>query len=199
MISLWDLGNVMVSWDPERILASLDGSAAEIALLRDELLLHDDWQRLDQGTLQEVEVVQRLTHEVGIAPEKVAQCLRQTRESLLNINASVQLLEQVKAAGQRAYCLSNMSHNTYDHLRDRHFFEFFDGIVISAQERLIKPDPAIFELVLERFELRAADVLFIDDSEPNIASATALGIDCVHFKRSAACYQTIRQKLSLPD
>jgi len=197
VVSLWDLGNVMVNWDPERILSSLDCPASEVALLRQELLMHDDWQRLDQGTVEESAVAQRLVEQVGIAPESVSQCFRLTRELLINIEPSIDLLQAVKAAGQRAFCLSNMSHSTYEYLRDRAFFELFDGIVISAQERLIKPDAAIFYLVLQRFDLRAEDVLFIDDSAANVDSATSLGMDCVHFKRSAPCYATIRAKLGL--
>jgi HAD superfamily hydrolase (TIGR01509 family) len=197
VISLWDLGNVMVRWDPQGILASLDCPAHEVALLRDELLMHDDWQRLDQGTVDESSVALRLVDQVGIAPDSVAQCFRLSRESLVNIEPSIELLQKVKAAGQRAYCLSNMSHSTYEHLRDRYFFEYFDGIVISAQERMIKPDAGIFNLVLDRFDLQAPEVLFIDDSAANVQSATALGIDCVHFKGSSQCYASICSKLGL--
>ncbi len=197
MVSLWDLGNVMVNWDPEGILSALNCPPGETALLRDELLMHEDWQRLDQGTVEEALVTRRLIEDIGVAPENVARCFELSRELLINIDKSIELLQTVKAQRQRAYCLSNMSHSTYAHLRHRSFFSLFDGIVISAQERLIKPDPAIFDLVLQRFELQADEVLFIDDSAANIESAMAVGIDCVHFKRTENCYDTIRRKLGI--
>lgn len=198
LVSLWDLGNVVVNWDPQGILASLDWSAEDINVFRQQLLEHRDWQLLDKGVIDPAEVRQRLIEKCGLSTQQVDEGFSRTLDLLYTIDATVELMRAVKADGQRLYCLSNMSHATYDYLQHREFFSLFDGMVISAQEQLIKPDPKIFELVLQRFDLNAKDVLFIDDSLPNIETAAACGIDGVHFKRSADCYRRIRTKLSLP-
>ena len=70
-------------------------------------------------------------------------------------------------------------------------------MVISAEEKLIKPDPALFELVLKRYRLNAEEVYFIDDSMPNIVAARELGMQALHFKRSDDCYRQIREAFKL--
>jgi len=197
MISLWDLGNVLVDWNPETILQRLDATEEETRLCRQELLEHPDWRHLDAGTVTEQQVTHRLVNELGLTSQVVAQCFHLTRETLVDIDETVKLITELKAAGQPLYCLSNMSHNTYAHIRDRNYFRLFDGIIISAQEKLLKPQPQIFQLVVDRFELDAADVIFIDDLEENIAGAREAGMHGYVFKRSPECYQYLRETLKV--
>lgn len=193
MIPLWDIGNVLVDWNPAKILASLQGSDAHIAILQRELFDHPDWLNLDRGTVTEEAVTQRLTNECGLPADLVASGFRASRELLDPIDRTIELVRQIRTAGVPMYVLSNMSHSTWDHLNGRECFDWFEGIVISAQEQLVKPDPDIFHLVADRYSLNHADMVFIDDSEANIATAAQLGFKTVHFKRSEDCYTAIKQ------
>jgi HAD superfamily hydrolase (TIGR01509 family) len=197
MIALWDLGNVLVQWEPELIYPAFNVSAVHTQYLRSELLEHPDWLRLDQGLTTEQEVAARISSETELSHDDAQRCFDVIRNSLVNIDASVAMLSQMKAAGVPMYVLSNMSNENAAYLRTREYFSLFDDVVISAEEKLIKPDPALFELVLKRYRLNAEEVYFIDDSMPNIVAARELGMQALHFKRSDDCYRQIREAFKL--
>ncbi len=95
---------------------------------------------------------------------------------------SVDLLKRLKGQGYGIYGLTNWSAETIPLAYSRYdFFALFDGIVVSGEEKIIKPDPRIFEILLERYHLTAGDTLFIDDSRANIEAAARLGFQTILF------------------
>ncbi len=95
---------------------------------------------------------------------------------------SVDLLKRLKGQGYGIYGLTNWSAETIPLAYSRYdFFALFDGIVVSGEEKIIKPDPRIFEILLERYHLTAGDTLFIDDSRDNIEAAARLGFQTILF------------------
>jgi 2-haloacid dehalogenase len=92
------------------------------------------------------------------------------------------VLAELRAAGVPLYALTNWSAETFVIARERfEFLEWFDGVLVSGEERMIKPDPAIFELLLDRFGLDPGAAFYVDDSPANVAAAAALGFDAVRF------------------
>jgi len=192
MIALWDLGNVLVRWDPEKILSMLGYPSHQTDFIRDRLFGHPDWLDLDRGVTTEDLVARRLVEESDLTLDEALRCFSVVRESLVDIPDSVSLVEQMAAAGIDMYVLSNMGYDNAELLQQRAYFSHFKGVVISAHEQLIKPDPAVYQVVLNRYELAAETVFFIDDTEKNINAATAQGMQGLVFRGSAECYATIR-------
>jgi 2-haloacid dehalogenase len=92
------------------------------------------------------------------------------------------LLAELRAAGTPLYALSNWSAETFVVARRRfEFLSWFDGVLVSGEERMIKPDPAFFRLLLDRFGLDPEATFYIDDNEANVAAARRLGLDAVRF------------------
>ena len=198
LVALWDLGNVVVRWEPETILTNFNCTAAETDFLRRELLGHDDWLRLDQGLITEQQFAERICAISSMSMAKVLGCFDVVRASLIDIPESVKLIRQMHDAQIPMYVLSNMSQENADMLKQREYFQCFDGVMISAEEKLIKPDPALFERVLNKYALNAGDLYFIDDSQPNIDTARSLGFKARQFHRSSDCYRQIRKEFGLP-
>ena len=99
------------------------------------------------------------------------------------IDGTVEILAELKERETPLYALTNWSHETFPIARPRFpFFEWFDGIVVSGEIGLIKPDARIYHHLLERFGLAAGDCVFIDDSAANVAGAEAVGITGLHFQ-----------------
>lgn len=190
-----DLGNVVLNWNIEGILNSLDMEIEVRDRLRDELFLHQDWLDLDHGITTEAEVLDAICARSPLTPTQVETTLIATKHSMQPLPKTLELMQEIKAAGLPMYCLSNMSRESYAHIQRHDFFDLFAGIVISGHERCMKPDATIFDLILQRFDLDPETSLFVDDSLPNIDAAQALGIQAFHFKRSPACYQTLRARL----
>src|SRR5262249_55504447 len=152
-------------------------------LVKTALFLHPDWLQLDRGTLGEAELLMRVADRTGRPAAELGGLLEATRASLHAKTDTVALVEKLFARGVPLYCLSNMSSDTFEYLRVRYtFWGVFRGIVISGDLKLLKPEREIFEHLLERHGLTAAETVFVDDHAPNIEAANALGIQTVWFR-----------------
>ena len=197
MIVVCDIGNVLLNWDCAGLLASLELTEAQRECYLHELFGHPDWQRFDKGELYEADLEQRMQTRHGLSPALTQRVIAASQASLVEIPRSVALLEQMAAAGLELYALSNMPEETYALLRQKPLFRYFRGVLISGEEKLIKPDAAIFARFEARFGLSAAELFFIDDHQPNIVAAHQAGWDALRFERTDACYDAIRRKVGL--
>lgn len=197
VIALWDLGNVVVRWEPQSILERFGHNTFDTEFLRRELLEHRDWLNLDQGLISEQQFAERLVQQSNLTESQIYRCFDVVRESLIDIPESVAMIEQMHRAGIAMYVLSNMSLKNASYLRQRAYFKYFTGVVISAEEQLIKPDPSLYQRVLDKHSLQAKELYFIDDSLPNVEAARAAGMQAQHFHRKPECYTQIRRVFGL--
>ena len=103
------------------------------------------------------------------------------------IAGSVEILAELKASGTALYGLTNFSAETYPVAFERfQFLRWFRGIVVSGEVGVIKPDPRIFELLIERFAIDPEGTVYIDDVEANVIAARPFGIHAIHFTTAAA-------------
>ena len=110
------------------------------------------------------------------------------------IDGTVAILECLQRGGWPTYAITNFSREKFDIARGLYpFLNSFRGIVVSGDEKLVKPDPAIFSLFLDRYALNAADCVFIDDSTANVASAAQLGFRALHFTSAEQFESDLRQ------
>jgi 2-haloacid dehalogenase len=109
------------------------------------------------------------------------------------IEASVALLQELKARRVPLYALSNWSHEKFPFAQRRFaFLELFDGMVISGHVKVAKPDPRIYQHLTARFGLRPETTLFVDDSERNVQGALAVGFHAVRFESPAQLRTTLQ-------
>lgn len=110
---------------------------------------------------------------------------------------SVDILHQLKDQGFALYGLTNWSAETFPRVyKEYDFFAFFDGIVVSGEEKLIKPDAAIFNVLLQRYQLKADESIFIDDNYANIQAADALGFKTIHFVNAEKTKEQLQSLLA---
>ena len=195
MAVVFDLGNVVLNWNVDAILESLDNDAGEKSRLKLQLFEHPDWLDMDSGLRSEPSVIKRVVERSGLRDDDVRRALSAAKRSLVPIPESVRLLEDVHAAGIDMYCLSNMSVETFDFIEHQDFFDMFKGIVISGKERCAKPDAEIYRRLVDRYGLTPAETLFIDDTAANVRAAQDAGMRAFHFRRSERCYSRIREML----
>jgi HAD superfamily hydrolase (TIGR01509 family) len=194
---IFDLGGVVIEWNPDRILASYYADPEMRAIMKTALFLHPDWLRLDRGTLNEADLLVRAAGRTGRPAAELSGLFDAVRESLHTKTETVALLEKLSARGVPLYCLSNMSSDIFAYLRERHsFWGVFRGIVISGDIKLMKPEREIFELLLQRYGLVAAETVFVDDNAPNVEAARALGIHPVWFKDVRQCEVELEKLLA---
>jgi putative hydrolase of the HAD superfamily len=185
---IFDLGGVVVRWDPEAIIAGVFTDEKTKARAREDVFAHPDWLELDRGTLGRDDAIRRAAQRSGIAEAEIRRLLLAVPPSLVPFPETVDLLYRLKAKGHPLYCLSNMHFASIEHLeREHRFFEVFSGAVISCRLNLCKPEAAIYEHALKTYKLKAGETIFIDDVEKNVAAAARLGIRTILFRNAAQC------------
>jgi putative hydrolase of the HAD superfamily len=194
---IFDLGGVVIEWNPDRILEGYYADPQIRTLMKSEMFAHPDWLQLDRGTLREVDLLARVSSRTGRPPAEIEGLFDAIRGSLHTKTDTVELLQKLSARKVPLYCLSNMSSDTFSYLRERHsFWDVFRGIVISGDIQMMKPEPEIFEFLLQRYGLAAAQTVFVDDNEPNVVAARAAGIHTVWFKNARQCEVELEEFLA---
>lgn len=180
---IFDLGGVVVDWSPRYLFDKLLPDAE-----RQERFLTEvcpPWWNveLDRGRPFEEAVRERSEQYPEWAPY-IEAYWRRWAEMLGGLMPGMPgLIAELRAAGAPLYAITNWSAETFPLARDRYpLLRVFDGArVVSGEVGLVKPDPEIFELALERFGLRRENCLFIDDNEPNVVGARQVGIAATRF------------------
>jgi 2-haloacid dehalogenase len=190
---VFDLGGVLIDWDPRRLYRKLlaDEAAVEEFLAT---VTTPEWNAEQDRGRPFAEGVAELVERYPAHAEAIAAYHDRWEEMLGGeVPGTVEILAELRAAGVPLYALSNWSAETFRLTRGRFpFLEWFDGLVVSGEERVAKPDRRIFDLLLQRFGLVLAATLFVDDSPANVAAALELGMDAVLFRDAA----TLRRELA---
>ena len=174
---LFDMGNVLLRFDRQVFLDRLTVTEEEKQLLLQEVFLSSEWVEMDRGTLREETaepiMCSRLPAHLHEAVHQLTSCWDQP---ILPMEGMARLVEELKEAGYGIYLLSNASVRQHAYWPRVPGSELFDGTLISADEKVMKPQPEIYRLCLERFGLKAEECFFIDDVQANIDGAAACGI-----------------------
>ena len=185
---VFDLGGVVLTWDPASIIASSFSEARERALVRDLVFDDPDWVELDRGALTPGEVIERAVVRTGIPAPKLRVLFDAIPKALVPVVPVLELVSQVRAAGNRILVLSNLHRASFERVRDcLGIFELFDGGVVSCEVGAAKPEPAIYRQLLGEFALDPAATVFIDDHQVNLDAAARFGIATVLFTDTASC------------
>jgi 2-haloacid dehalogenase len=194
----FDLGGVLIDWNPRHLYRRLLDDEAAIERFLAEVCTPEWNATLDAGQPFADGVAQLIRKHPAQAelieayrlrwPEMLGGCFPETLE----------IMRRLREEGMPVYALSNWAAETFPSTRDQFpFLDEFDGILLSGEIGVGKPDPAIFRLFLERFELSAEATVFIDDSPANVAIAGSLGIQALLFQGAAQLEQELRA-LGLP-
>ncbi|MDR3329258.1 MAG: HAD family phosphatase [Prevotellaceae bacterium] len=189
---IFDFGNVFIEWDPRRIFRQIVADGELDSFMQS--VWSEDWNdTLDRGvSLADNE--KNLHAKYPQHSRYIAFFHEHWYDSLGEVNRdSVALLADLQRAGYATYGLSNWSAETFPVVRKRHpFFDMLNGIVISGEEKVGKPDPRFYQILLDRYRLDPPACAFIDDRQDNIDTAQRLGIRTVLFTTAAQ----VRRELS---
>ena len=179
---VFDLGGVLIDWDPRYLYRKLlaDEAAVEEFLAT---VCTPEWNAEQDRGRPFAEGVAELAERHPEHAADIAAYHERWPEMLAGeVPGSVEVLADLRAAGVPLYALTNWAAETFAITRERfEFLDWFCGLLVSGEEGMTKPDPAIFRLLLDRFGLDPAATVFVDDSEANVAAARGLGIDAVRF------------------
>lgn len=181
---LFDMGNVLIHFDRRVFLDRLDISEEDKQLLLREVFLSVEWVQMDRGTLSEETaeplMCQRLPEHLHDAVHQLVSCWD---EPMLPVAGMAELVQELKENGYGIYLLSNASVRQHEYWPQIPGWQFFDGKIISADEKVMKPHPDYYLRAMEKFSLIPRECFFIDDVPANIEGALYCGIPGTVFHK----------------
>ena len=191
---IFDFGNVLVEWHPEQVYGEYFGDEAKAWWFLRHVADLDWRQRIDAGESQDACIAELKARQPEYA-EAIELYRSHWREMLTGEMPGMrELLIELRVKGYEIYGLTNWSMETFPEARE-HFgiLQLIDRYVVSGAERLVKPDPRMFRVLLDRYDLKAEECTFVDDNPDNVAAARALGMEGIVFHGA----EDLRKQLKL--
>jgi 2-haloacid dehalogenase len=179
---VFDLGGVLVDWNPRYLYRKLLPSEGEVEHFLAEVTTSAWNLEQDRGRTW-AEAVATLSARFPEHAELITAYDERWQETIGGqIDGSVEILAELRDAGIALYALTNWSAEKFPIARERfEWLSWFKGIVVSGEERLVKPDPRIFRLLSDRYGIELQGAVYIDDNPPNVVAASELGMTALHF------------------
>jgi 2-haloacid dehalogenase len=192
---IFDFGGVLLDWNPRRVFLKYfneDADAVEKFLADADFFAWNYEQ--DRGRPYAEGVAEASARFPEFAEYFKAYDVFWDESLSGQIQSSVDTLKPLKDGGYKLYALTNWSHEKYTFVDRRFaFLELFESILVSGQVQIAKPDPRIFQLMLEQIGRPAGECVFIDDSAANINTARALGFKTIQYESSDQMIAEMRQ------
>ena len=175
---IFDLGNVVLKLKWNIVLDKYSENDDDKKLLEEVIFNSQEWAKLDEGTIEKKDAIDIMLSKL---PDRLHEaCLgimKDWQEGFVINTEILDFIDSLKSNGYKTYILSNAPLDLPDYLERNNLNQYFDGQVISAQEKIAKPNKKIYELILNRFSLNSDECLFLDDKPENIAAAIDCGIN----------------------
>ena len=181
---VFDMGNVLIRWSPRTIIARLGVCEEDAALLLREVFGNVEWVSMDHGTVSQEEGCARICRRL---PERLHEAAHACvfdwwKPPLEPMPGIAELARELKAMGYHIYLCSNATSTLHEYFGLIPGSECFDGLIVSADLKHLKPSHEIFEALFETFGLKPEECFFIDDSPLNVDGAHAVGMPAVLFR-----------------
>ncbi|HMV98489.1 MAG TPA: HAD family phosphatase [Anaerolineales bacterium] len=180
---IFDFGNVFVKWDIHALYNRFFPNPQAVESFLEEIRFHE-WNAHQDAGRPFKDGIAILSEKYPHYADLIQAYDTHWEDSITHMyHGTVEILRRLKGEGWPIYLLSNFSAEKFPLMRERYeFLNLFDDMIISGEHKLIKPDPAIFQLTLERIDRTANECLFIDDSLANIETARNMGFHTIHFQ-----------------
>ena len=193
---VFDVGNVLVTFNPEAYLDKLGYDVQTKQAIGKAVFNNPLWNENDRGIMSDEELLNGF---IVNAPEYELQI----REAFERIGGAIELLphamnwvRDLKSRGYRLYVLSNYGEYTYKQTKHKlGFLPFMEGTIFSYKYKVIKPEKEIYELLLNKFDLQAAETVFIDDRLENVEAAQELGFKGIQFQNIMQAKEELEELL----
>lgn len=178
---IFDFGGVLVDWNPVYLYSKVFENESDMNYFLDNICT-SDWNVQQDAGRPLAEATEALQKEFPDHKKMIGYFYGRWEEMLGGVfEENVRVLKLLKQS-YPLYGLTNWSGETITTAYDKYdFFSYLDGIVVSGDEKLIKPDPKLYQILLDRYNLIANESLFIDDNIKNIAAAQNMGFQTIHF------------------
>jgi len=172
---IFDLGNVLISFKPAEYFEKNNFPEAIKTKILNDIFSSREWQLLDKGEITVPEAINAIAGRSSLNTQEITHIFNLRTDLMFPLDSNVRILPELKKRGFKLYFLSNFPIDIFDEVRTGYFFfRYFDGGLISAEVKSVKPEEAIYRSLIEKYSLVPGECLFIDDSEINVKAAENL-------------------------
>lgn len=190
---VFDLGNVLVKFDSNELIYSFFNKRQEEVK---SIYFDSLWNEYDQGLYSVEEMIEKGVKQFPELELCIKKLMYHWTEFVIPLKDNVAFIKDLKRLGYNVYILSNIPEDDTKYLRSCGVFDNIDGGIFSYEYKKIKPDPEIFHILLEKYNLKASECLFLDDRKDNVESASNLGFETIEVKDSSKVIDLIKEKIS---
>lgn len=189
-----DVGKVLVQWEPDEAMRKLGFSEEEIAAVTNAIFTSKRWVEEDLGILSDEELVQSFIAEAPVYQAQIEIFWNNVDLAIWQFSYVKDWILAMKNAGYGVYILSNYGRHTYAKTREvsLDFLPLTDGAIFSNTINIMKPDPAIYQTLCERYQLKPEECVFIDDLPANVEGAKKVGMQGIVFTGLDAAVEELK-------
>ena len=194
---IFDFGNVLLEWNEAKISTSYSDNKEEQEILKNVIFKSAEWRKLDNGSLKYEEAISIIKQNLPENLKNKVEEIMKTWYKNMPINKQmVNLIKILKQKNYKIYALSNTHIPVYEYVKNSEIGQYFDGFLISAIEKMMKPNKDIYYRLFEKFNLVPGECFFIDDSEKNIIASKNCGMDgyIFEFNNCDALVEEMKEK-----
>jgi len=193
---IFDLGGVLIDWNPQYLYKKILSNEAEMKNFLEKVCT-SDWNEEQDGGRTIKEATETLIAEFPEHEQNIRVYYERWDEMLNGvIEGTADILKKLKESKKyKLYALTNWSAETYPIAQQKYeVLQWFDGVVVSGTEKIRKPFPEFYQLLLSRFNVNAEEALFIDDNLRNVKAAKQIGIDSIQFTTPEKLNDELKEK-----
>ena len=191
---IFDIGNVLADFTWEAHYRRFGYTGARLERLTQATVKNDAWNEYDRGALTEEEVLLRFIDSDPEMEADIRKCLANVEGMVVRNDYAIPWIQELKQKGYQTLYLSNFSEKAArECAKALDFLPYMDGGILSYQEKVIKPMPEIYQLLIDRYQLVPEECVFLDDTQKNLTGAEAFGIHTILFRNQGQAKEELQR------
>lgn len=179
---IFDAGNVLVEIRWNQVMQKLGFDDEVLNRVSEATVRSEQWKEYDRSACSDEELISMFVANDPEMEKEIRLFMEHESEAIVAFSYAKEWVKSFKDNGYNCYILSNYSKSTHEKTKaERSYEEYIDGAIYSWQLQIVKPEPAIYQELLERYELTPQECVFMDDNIMNVEMARKLGIHAIHF------------------
>lgn len=191
---IFDIGNVLADFTWREHFASFGYDDEMVERIARVTVKNPLWNEVDRGVMESEELIQEFAAADPEIEQDIRKVLANVKTMVVRNDYAIPWIQDLKGKGYRVLYLSNFSERAETDCADAlDFIPYMDGGILSYKEKVIKPMPEIYQLLIDRYNLIPEECVFMDDTPKNLAGAEKFGIHTIHFQNQAQAVEELRK------
>ena len=191
---IFDIGNVLAEFTWREHFASFGYDDEMVERIAKATVKDPLWNEVDRGVMGSEEIIQKFAAADPEIEQDIRKVLANVKTMVVRNDYAISWIQDLKSKGYRVLYLSNFSERAEtDCAEALDFIPYMDGGILSYKEKIIKPMPEIYQLLIDRYDLIPEECVFMDDTLKNLEGAEKFGIHTIHFQNQAQAIEELRK------